>query len=45
VDDALSRRGYEKHIVAISMYKTDLKNQIIVGANSYQNYLKIKEIL
>jgi hypothetical protein len=45
VVDALSRRAHEVHIAAISMYKTDLKDQIIATTNSDQHYLKIKEIL
>jgi hypothetical protein len=36
VDDALSRRAHEVHVVAISMYMTDLKDKIIAAINSNQ---------
>jgi hypothetical protein len=45
VDGALSRRTHEVHIASISMYKTDIKDQIIAVTHSDQQYLKIKEIL
>jgi hypothetical protein len=45
VANALSRRAHEVHIAAIIMNKTDIKYQIIGATNSYQNYLKIIEIL
>jgi hypothetical protein len=45
VANALNRRAHEKHGVAISMYKIDLKYQIIAAANSDHHYLKLKEIL
>ena len=45
VADALNRRAHEVHIAAINMYVIDLKYQIIAGANSYHQYVKIKEIL
>jgi hypothetical protein len=45
VVDALSRRAHEVHIVAISMYRTNLKDKIVSTTNSDQNYLKIKEAL
>jgi hypothetical protein len=43
--DALSRREHEVHVVSINMYRNNLKDQIIIAANSDQHYLKIKEIL
>jgi hypothetical protein len=42
VVDALNKRDREVHVADISMYRTDLKYQIIVATNSYQHYLKIK---
>jgi hypothetical protein len=45
VADALSRRAHEVHVAAISMCRTDLKDKIIVAANSDQQYLSIKEKL
>jgi hypothetical protein len=45
VANALIRRAHEKHIVAISMYMTNLKDKIIAATNSDQRYLKIKETL
>jgi hypothetical protein len=45
VVDALNRRAHEVHIATISMYKTDLKYQIIATTNSDQHYLKVKELL
>ena len=42
---ALSRRAHEVHVAAINMYRIDLKDQIIAVANSYQQYVKIKEAL
>jgi len=45
VDDSLSRRAHQVHIASISMYKTYLRDIIIVATNSYQHYLKIKEEL
>jgi hypothetical protein len=45
VVDALSRRDHEMHISSINMYKIVLKDKIIEVANSYQQYLKIKETL
>jgi hypothetical protein len=42
VVDAFSRRAHEVHVASIIMYRTDLKDQIIVAANSYQQYVKIK---
>jgi hypothetical protein len=45
VVDALSTKAHEVHIVAINMYNNDLIDKIIATTNSYQQYLKIKEIL
>jgi hypothetical protein len=45
VVDALSKRAHEVHIAAIIMYTTDLKDKIIVAANSDHHYVKIKETL
>lgn len=45
VVNALSNRAHEVHIASINMYKTNLKDQIIVVENSDQQYLKIKETL
>jgi hypothetical protein len=45
VVDALSTRDHEVHVLAISMYRNDLKYQIIATTNSDKHYLKIKEIL
>jgi hypothetical protein len=45
VVDALIRRAHEVHIATISMYMTDMKDQIIAATNSDQQYLKIKETL
>jgi hypothetical protein len=45
VVDALSKRGHENHIAAINIYMTCLKDKIIAVANSYQQYVKIKETL
>jgi CRISPR/Cas system-associated protein Cas7 (RAMP superfamily) len=45
VVDALIRRDHEVHVAAISMYMTDIKDQIIAVENSDQHYVKIKEIL
>jgi hypothetical protein len=42
VVDALDRRAHEVHIASISMYMTNLNDQIIAGANSDQHYIKIK---
>jgi hypothetical protein len=43
--DALGRRAHELHIVAISRYITDRKDEIIETKNSDQHYLQIKETL
>jgi hypothetical protein len=45
VVDALNSRSHEVHVVAIIMYMTYLKDQIIAPTNSDQHYLKIKETL
>jgi hypothetical protein len=45
VVDALNRRAHKMHIEAIIMYRTNLKDKIIVATNSDQQYLKIKETL
>jgi hypothetical protein len=45
VADALRRRAHEMDILAISMYMIDMKDKIIVVANSDQQYLRIKETL
>jgi hypothetical protein len=45
VADVHSRRAHEVHVVSISMYMTDLKDQIIATKNSDQRYVKIKETL
>jgi hypothetical protein len=45
VDDVLSRRAHEVHIVAISMYMTDMKDKIIEATNLDQHYIQIKETL
>jgi hypothetical protein len=45
VVDALSRRAHKAHVVAIIMYKNDLKVNIIAAKNSDQQYLNIKETL
>ena len=45
VADAIRMRGHEVHISSISMYMSDLRDQIIAVANLYQHYLKLKEIL
>jgi hypothetical protein len=43
--DALTRRAHEVHATTINMYMIDMKDKIIVVANSYQHYLNIKETL
>jgi hypothetical protein len=45
VVDALNRRARETHISAINMFNIDLKDIISKIANSYQQYLKLKETL
>jgi hypothetical protein len=41
--DALIRRAHEMHILAISMFNTNLRDKILEVANSNQQYLKIKK--
>jgi hypothetical protein len=45
VVDALNRRYHEVNISTISMYKTYLKEKIVVTTNSDHNYFKMKETL
>jgi hypothetical protein len=45
VVDALSVRAHEIHIVSIIIFKINMKDKIVVAANSNQQYLKIKETL
>jgi hypothetical protein len=45
VANALSRRAHEVHVASISMYKTDLKYQIIASTNLDEQYVKIRETL
>jgi hypothetical protein len=45
VVDTLSRRTHKVHVVAINMYRNDLKDQITVTINLDQQYIKTKEIL
>jgi hypothetical protein len=45
VVDALNMRAHEVHIAAINMYMIDLKDKIIVAANSDHHYVKIKKAL
>ena len=41
VVDALSRRVHELHVIAISMYQSDLKDKILEAAKSYLQYMEI----
>ena len=45
VADALNKRDHEVHVETIIMYIKNLKDQIIVATNSYQQYVEIKETL
>jgi hypothetical protein len=45
VVDAINKRAHEVHITTIIMYMIDLKDKVIVAANSDQHYVKIKETL
>jgi hypothetical protein len=45
VVDALNKRSHEVHISSMSMYMTNMKNQIIVVENSDHHYVEIKETL
>jgi hypothetical protein len=43
VIDSLRSRVHEMHAKTISMYKSYLKDRILEVANSYQQYMEIKE--
>jgi galactokinase/mevalonate kinase-like predicted kinase len=45
VVDALNRRVHEMHAIAISMYKSVLKDKILEAAKSDQKYMEIKKKL
>jgi hypothetical protein len=45
VVDTLSKRACEVHVVAITMYMTYLKDQILATTNLDQKHVKIKETL
>jgi membrane-associated PAP2 superfamily phosphatase len=45
VVDALSRRVHKMHVIAISMYMTNLKYRILEAVTTDQHYVQVKKIL
>jgi hypothetical protein len=45
VVDALNKGAHEMHSTSNSMYRIDMKDEIVTVANSDQQYIKIKETL
>jgi len=45
VFDSLRGWVHEKHLIAISMYISNLKEKTLKGANYSQHYMQIKEAL
>jgi hypothetical protein len=43
--DALSKRVHEMHVIAISMYSSDLKDKILEVVTTYQHFVQFKKIL
>jgi hypothetical protein len=42
VVDALDKRVHEMHVIAISIYISDLKSRVLEVVASYQHYLQLK---